>query len=259
MQNRLPTHHCNIHKRSHFPQQDTVRHKQTFLPPKHPLSSGQTKPNFFLHAWAAASLNITAALKYGTRLTDTSVPVLMWTWGKIKVSWDDFHPKETQNSPASTKLQDAAHTYPSGGTMHSHQQTFSILYTTSFCLQVIRNQNTYWPLSHRGQPAVITSTSSAGTGLCAAFLCVPCVGEAGGCNSGLYFTTQDMQELWASSCHSWAEFLRLGFLAFPDLKRKFFLGTANSCLGKGETWNSSLSCGCFTKITIISFHSTLTL
>lgn len=54
MQNRLPTLHCNVHKRSHFPQQDTVRHKQIFLPPKHPLPSGQTKPNFFLHAWAAS-------------------------------------------------------------------------------------------------------------------------------------------------------------------------------------------------------------
>lgn len=54
MQNRLPTHCCNIHKRSHFPQQDTVRHKQTLLPPKHPLSSGQTKPNFSLHARAAS-------------------------------------------------------------------------------------------------------------------------------------------------------------------------------------------------------------
>lgn len=54
MQNRLPTHRCNIHKRSHFPQQDTVRHKQIFLPPKHPLSSGQTKTNFFLHARAAS-------------------------------------------------------------------------------------------------------------------------------------------------------------------------------------------------------------
>lgn len=187
----------------------------------------------------------------------------MWTWGKMRVSWDDFHPKESQSSPASAKLQDAAHTYPSGGTMHSHQQTFSILYATSCCLQVIRNQNTHWPLSHRGQPAVITSTSSAGTGLCAAFLRVPRVGEARGYNSGLYFTTQDMQELWASSCHSRAEFLPLGILAFPDLKRKFFLATANSCLGKGERKHETvpLSCGCFTKITIfiISSHSTLTL
>lgn len=111
-------------------------------------------------------------------------------------------------------------------------------YATSFCLQVIRNQNTHWPLSHSREAAVVTSTSSAracaALALCAAFLRVRCLGEAGGCNSGLYFATKDMPELWASSCCSRPEFLPLDFLAFPDLKRKLFLSAANSCLGKGE-------------------------
>lgn len=231
MQNGLPTHCSNIHKRSHFPQQDTVRHKQTFLPPKHPLPSGQTKPNFFLHAWAASP---TSQQLWITEQDLQTRACLFSCEHEGKLRLVEMTSIQRKPRAAFTKLQDAAHTYPSGGTMHSHQQTFPILYATSFCLQVIRNQNTHWPLSHRGQAAVITSTSSAGTGLCAAFLCVPCVGEAQGYNSGLSFTTQDTQEMWASSCHSWAEFLPLGCLAFPDLKRKFFLGTANSCLGKGE-------------------------
>lgn len=121
------------------------------------------------------------------------------------------------------------------------------LYTTSFCLQVIRNQNTHRPLSHGGESAVITSTSSARTCtalvLCAAFLCVWCPGEAWGCNSELYFTTKDMQQLWASSCHSRPEFLPLNFPAFSELKRKLFLKYSKQLprqRGKGNMKNFPL-------------------
>lgn len=111
-------------------------------------------------------------------------------------------------------------------------------YATSFCLKVIRNQNTHWPLSHSREAAVVTSTSLARThttlALRAPFLHVRCLEEARRYNFGLYFATKDMQELWASSCCSQPEFLPLNFLAFSDLKRKLFLSAANSRLGKGE-------------------------